>query len=829
MAARKRTASGKKKSRAARKKVPKTAPRMRAATAKGAEQETKRTRTSRRADSVLSLLLDEDGGIPLLRTREDADSVRSRLQNAAIQWSYVVRNRKRWAGSYSLGIRQEERARKLLAELQMSEAQLLRLAKAGIVQVSVAFEREDLDWEGRLLPWEFLLTSATRSQRSGSPLTVIRQLRRRNSPNQPVVRRPESVLFVESAPGPLDGLYTFDSEVQLVRTNLKRLNWYYIKNPTREALANEIRIRRPDAIHLAGFGTHEAMGALEGKLGRAKLMGRAKLNPASNSTTDQPWLQDGYVLATEQGGLDPVGAAELAALLTSGNHRPQLVGCGFWNSASRVAALAVAAGVGAVAGFQDSFEDDLVEVFFAAFYRHWNNLDGDVRSAFTDAWTTLRRRSDGLLGTGVVLWSDAALVGQRARGTQAAQHALVRKRERLEKEEGRVLDPTRFDREELEKLVTVKVQPFEELNYSLLHNRQPLFKTFEILKLQPGRMMDVNLNVDLCVGSVSFPFRRSYELRNERPDLSREIHSALTASLVRSLRESVSTSLLVEVTWGPHLLHRDTHRVRLLPADQWRDNDTDRIWLPSFVLPRDPAVVELLERAQHYVRVLRDDPSAGFDGYQSVDPERDDPTEDVDLQVQAIWSALVHEWRLGYVNPPPTYSAELDSQRLRTPSTVRRDSSGTCIDLSLLLAACLELVDIYPVIFLLEGHAFPGYWRTHEAHERFLEVWLGSNGEQRDEPDPQADRPPPQAGFAGTRNPGWSQGRASYPEIVRQIDEGNLVPIESVQLTQQCGFWEAVEAGQDNLKPRREFHSMLDIITARTSGVTPLPLWEGEV
>lgn len=390
-----------------------------------------------------------------------------------------------------------------------------------------------------------------------------------------------------------------------------------------------------------------------------------------------------------------------------------------------------------------------------------------------------------------------------------------------------MIDPASFDRANLDQLITINVEPLKELNYSLLHNREPLFETFEILKLQSGRMMDVNVVVDLCVGSQSFPFRRSYELRHERPDLRHEIHSALTASLVRSLGESISTSLLVDVTWGQHVLHRNTYRVRLLPADQWRDSDADRIWLPSFVLPRDPAVADLLERAQHYVRVLRDDPAAGFDGYQSVDNNRDDPTEDVDLQVQAIWSALVHEWRLGYVNPPPTYSRELDSQRLRTPSSIRKNSSGTCIDLSLLVASCLELVDIYPVIFLLEGHAFPGYWRTDEAHQRFLEVSTEGQAEPQGEPA-QPDLQPPQAGFAGTKGPGWSPGKAAYPEIVREIDAGNLVPIESVKLTEQCGFWAAVEAGQENLRPRREFHSMLDIVGARIAGVTPLPLWEGE-
>ena len=67
------------------------------------------------------------------------------------------------------------------------------------------------------------------------------------------------------------------------------------------------------------------------------------------------------------------------------------------------------------------------------------------------------------------------------------------------------------------------------------------------------------------------------------------------------------------MTWGEHVLWRSTIPVRLIPVDQWRDSDDDRKWLPSFVFPRDPAIVRLVDTAQRYVRVLRDDPAAGFD------------------------------------------------------------------------------------------------------------------------------------------------------------------------------------------------------------------------
>jgi hypothetical protein len=56
-------------------------------------------------------------------------------------------------------------------------------------------------------------------------------------------------------------------------------------------------------------------------------------------------------------------------------------------------------------------------------------------------------------------------------------------------------------------------------------------------------------------------------------------------------------------------------------VDEWVD-DTDNPWLPSFVLPRDPAVLKIISSSRRYLVGITDDSAAGFDGYQAVDPER---------------------------------------------------------------------------------------------------------------------------------------------------------------------------------------------------------------
>lgn len=125
-------------------------------------------------------------------------------------------------------------------------------------------------------------------------------------------------------------------------------------------------------------------------------------------------------------------------------------------------------------------------------------------------------------------------------------------------------------------------------------------------------------------------------------------------------------------------------------------------------------------------------------------------------------------------------------------------------------------MDIYPVIVLLQDHAFPGYWRSEAAHQSFIDVSdMETQTEQREKTD-----------VAGSQSAPWWFRDTAYSEIVKHVQLGNLVLLESVWLTEHSGFWDAVGGGRENLKSRRRFHSMLDIARAREACVTPLPIGE---
>ena len=267
-------------------------------------------------------------------------------------------------------------------------------------------------------------------------------------------------------------------------------------------------------------------------------------------------------------------------------------------------------------------------------------------------------------------------------------------------------------------------------------------------------------------------------------------------------------------------IHEHTYRVTLQPADEWRDDDVDRAWLPSFVLPRDPAVVRILDHAQRYLCALQDCPRAGFDGYGPGDDGNPGAKERVRDQVRAIWTALVLDFPLGYIGPSSESGAT--SQRVRSPSRVLAERRGTCLDLALLVAACLEAIGLDPVVCLMRGHALAGYWRTRDARERWGPAGGGRMDLSAAEPWPvDMDYSPAPHAFS------WMiSGREGCAELARPMAEGALVPLEATGLTRGMSLGGAEMEGMKWMGDASRFEAMLDIQSARAhpDPVTPLPL-----
>jgi hypothetical protein len=757
----------------------------------------------------------------------------SLLENEALRWTYVLRSRERWLTNRSTQEQHEEQARRTLGSFGIGESDLAEIAAAGVVIVRMPFRSEAVGWEGRVFPWEYVLAAATRRHRvlpdglGRSRITVMREL---TGPIRVRIqaRPPARFLFVQSAPGELQDRWDFSRERDRLRRAVDNaLEFEVIENPTPAELTQRLaRSGDLTIVHFSGLSNAQGLRELYNahpQRGEVRLAGASEPVRIDTLVSDFNRMSDGFVLSSPEDRLPLLMPYHrLPEIFTDARRgapvdpaRPSIffVSLNIENSSARVAPLLVgAAGALAALGFQDVVADDFSESFFELLYSRLVALHWNLPQAFQEAWTLVRSDPSNFAatGSGIALWGGTHLLPQdfAPRATVATPTPVPAP---AEKDTGAVVSALPGD-------FSVRVKPFDELNYSVLHNKGRMFEYFDLdfAKATPAKAT-ISIDVELHLGTERAAFSRQFPVDRTNWNLASEIHMPLTASLIRSTREAVNSSLVVNVAVDGVQIYRDTHRMRLLPVDQWRDNASDGVWLPSFIQPRDAAVVKAIEDAQRYVRVLRDDPNSGFEGYQAAPVAEEEQMREIDLQVQAIWATLLHDWRLGYINPPPTYSGQLDSQRLRRPTTILESRSGTCIDLALLLASCLELVDIYPVVFLLKGHALPGYWRHDSFHSKFSSVDLD---------DPRkiisADRTTSTA--SGAQRVPWRIGGGGYKEVMQHIRKRQLVPIETVRLTENCGFAEAIEAGIEALSVPSDFDSILDIVIARRENVTPLPI-----
>lgn len=731
-------------------------------------------------------------------------------------WNYALLHRERWRGTEALNVAQQSRALHLWKQVfragdGASGGPGLPPQTAPMAEVAIRYDGPQHDWHYRILPWEFVMNSVIRAHhphelRDAHRLPVLRRLVPAGAaPSWPECPRGLTqwkVLVVLSAPGFISRAYHLKSELESIEAQLEGAQIEALWTPTLSQIQEKIGSFQPHIVHFAGCDIHQARAIPEQTrwTARERELMLAQLGPSLDSDntegTEEP---DGYVVLAEDSEVMHGDAARLECVRFDRlpalfrQHRPALVCWNLYHSGNRIAALCVGEGhVGAAIGFQDFIDDELAEEYFDEFYRGLRDGAGRVAIAHVRGLNSLWRLPGSIRGSGIVLWTGPSRLEEFG-GLDPGDAVL----------QPTALQPHQGDLTDDQYDIDIEVPP--GLNYAQLHQKQYPFERFRIFLRKPWRLNGLQVEVKLNGEDRELAYRRQINVDAPFADLSGDIEFPLTSPIARACGESVVTTLYVKISCGDRVLHSHTYATRLLPADQWRFSNRSAHTLASFVFPRDPAIEALVLEAQKYVRVLRDDALAGFEGYQAETPE------EVDLQIRALWYALVHEHRLGYINPPPAYSAEADSQRLRTPSMVLKGGWGTCIDLSLLLAAAYELIDVYAVIVVLKAHAFVGYWRSAEGRERFLEM---SESAELDDTWSFLPRRPVNGMFLST----------SLKEILYYVDSGDLVLIESTLLTRQGGFDDAVACGQENLSDAEQFDYMIDLMSARSAQITPLPL-----
>ncbi len=248
--------------------------------------------------------------------------------------------------------------------------------------------------------------------------------------------------------------------------------------------------------------------------------------------------------------------------------------------------------------------------------------------------------------------------------------------------------------------------------------------------------------------------------------------------------ESVKDNFTVSVTDDCNdVLAEISVPMRILSFNEWPGNAYPEM-LSAFITPNADGVNIVTRRALEKLAMLakaRDNYKAFANDICFLRYQRNS-TDHVLFDAEALFMAA-HDIGITYMQPPASFE---DGQRIRLFGEVRSSKFGTCIDTSCFYATLLENAGINPLIFLMEGHAFTGFWLN-------------------------------ESDSLGTM---CSQDSA---ELQRLLDTGKILMLESTMLTSQgADFKAAIEEGRKSFTEKK-FLCCIDINQCRRNMIRPLP------
>lgn len=182
----------------------------------------------------------------------------------------------------------------------------------------------------------------------------------------------------------------------------------------------------------------------------------------------------------------------------------------------------------------------------------------------------------------------------------------------------------------------------------------------------------------------------------------------LQVSYLAQLTEKEINNINISITYRNETIFQKSYDVTLMPFDYFGGFRYYPESIANYVTPNHPYVFAIKQKTSAIMEANKMSPS--FTGYQM------DRADLVYKTLGALYQAVQQE-DIIYSSLPPSF--EEAGQRLRLLDSIQQLRFANCIDLSLLFAACLEAMDLHPIIIITQGHAFVGCW-LHE--EKFATI-----------------------------------------------------------------------------------------------------------
>ena len=243
----------------------------------------------------------------------------------------------------------------------------------------------------------------------------------------------------------------------------------------------------------------------------------------------------------------------------------------------------------------------------------------------------------------------------------------------------------------------------DNVNLAFYQNAVPFLRELTLANKSGREFADVSVKLTAEPPVLTPRIWRVDRIANESSHHIHPLDPKLDPTVLGGLNVARRAELRFLVEAGGEVVAEERVEINLLPPSHWGGMSAAPELLAAFVRPNDPNVDVILREAADKLAQAGRDPA--IDGYKQGKKAR---AWEI---AEAIWSALAAH-SIAYVLPPKSF--ERHGQQVRGPSEILSRQVGTCLDLCLFYAACLEQAGLNPLIVLTEGHAFAGVWLVDE-------------------------------------------------------------------------------------------------------------------
>lgn len=328
-------------------------------------------------------------------------------------------------------------------------------------------------------------------------------------------------------------------------------------------------------------------------------------------------------------------------------------------------------------------------------------------------------------------------------------------------------------------MLKIDLAYFPVVNFAMQQNHVPVVKKLILGNEASDPIKHVRVEISMTPDLGAKEERMVESIPSGAVIEVKDIQLLFSAQDLTTLTEKISGEISLAVFSGETVIAQERYPIDILPFDQWAGIGILPEMLSAFVTPNYPAIASLIHRASHFLGNWTGNPS--FDAYQSRNPDR------VKKQMAALYEAIA-ELGVVYCSPPASY--EVAGQRIRLCEALFASRLGTCLDMALLYASCLEAVGINPIVVVVRGHAFAGAWLVDDT-------------------------------FADSVNDDVS---LLTKRLAEGIHEVALVETTCMNAGQNASFDAAMAAAEDRLNVVSNFVLSVDVKRCRFASIRPVPL-----